>query len=57
MRDVVHVFDWGNLKETLTPSTGGTDYLFGESVLINGSSVLVGAPGEAGVAGNVFIYN
>lgn len=57
--DVAHIFtqsggSW-NLTETLTPSTGGGDYLFGESVILDGGKAILGAPGSP-AAGRVFIY-
>ncbi|GJM34948.1 MAG: hypothetical protein DHS20C18_39490 [Saprospiraceae bacterium] len=64
--DAVHVFEqsggsW-NLTETLTPSTGGANLLFGEGILLYGSEIIAGSPGSfdpvssTSAAGSVFIY-
>jgi hypothetical protein len=39
------------------PSSAGTDGSFGSSVAINGTKVVVGAPGENGGAGNAYVFS
>jgi hypothetical protein len=59
--NAAHVFvqsgsSW-SLINTLEPSTGGLDFLFGQSVVLDGGQVILGAPSSAaGVAGKAFIY-
>lgn len=58
--DAAHVFEqsgssW-SLINTIEPSTGGFDFLFGQSVVIDGGQVIIGAPSSIGGAGKAFIY-
>jgi hypothetical protein len=59
--DAAHVFEqsgssW-SLINTVEPSTGGFDFLFGQSVVLDGGQVIIGAsPSSIGGAGKAFIY-